>query len=238
MVDPERRAPESDWDQIRPARPERSLDALEQRIAALEQRVPKEEPWWRNPKTVTVIASLLAAFVPITTAVDGYFKSKSDLELATQQQRHAMRMDYMKTALDPEAPEMQRQSRLRLLIAILDSDDPVRTWAQSELNVVNGNVEELKTTLKNTQNELAQAQAEELKAKQDLSALESKVQQNQAQSMAAPQAEQHALQTELQKAKQKLQSATERKDHLSSRAADTSVKLTGQSKSALLRLED
>jgi hypothetical protein len=228
-MDPERHAPESDWEMLRP-RSEREHDyqALEQRVAALERapRVDRMDPWWRNPKMVTVIASLLAVFIPLTTAVDGYFKGQSSLALAAEQQRHAMRMDYMKTALDPQAPEIERQSRLRLLIAILDADDPVRAWARAELGVVNQNVEELKTTLKNTQAELVQVQAEEQAARSKLGELETKL--DVSATPAAPQAEQHALERELEQARKTLEDATQRKDHLSSRATKASQKLTGQ----------
>ena len=229
-MDPERRAPESDWEMLRP-RSERDYEALERRVAALE-RAPRAEPWWRNPKMVTVIASLLAAFIPLTTAVDGYFKGRSSLALAAEQQRHAMRMDYMKTALDPQAPEIQRQSRLRLLIAILDTDDPVREWARAELGVVNQTVQQLETTLKTTKAELAQVQAEEQAARSKLGELESKLDETPTPS-AAP-AEQHVLEREVEKARQTLKDATQRKDHLSSRAQSTAQKLTGQPKSAAL----
>jgi hypothetical protein len=229
-MDPERRAPESDWEMLRP-RTERDYEALERRIAALES-APREEPWWRNPRTVTVIASLLAAFIPVTTAVDGYFKGKSSLALATEQQRHAVRMDYMNTALDPQAPEMERLSRLRLLVAILDTDDPVLASALAELGVVNQSVEKLEATLKSTQTELVQAQADELAAKSKLGALESQL--NDGTTPAAPPAEQHVLQREVEKARQNLEDATQRKDHLSTRAQSAAQKLTGQPKSSLV----
>jgi hypothetical protein len=223
-MDAEPRAPESDWAMLRP-RSERDYEALEQRVAALEA-APKAEPWWRNPRTVTVIASLLAAFIPLTTAVDGYFKGRSSLALAAEQQRHAMRMDYMKTALDPQAPEIQRQSRLRLLIAILDADDPVREWARSELGVVNQNVAQLQTTLKNTQTELVQVQAEEQAARSKLGELESKLDDSAA--PAPPPAEEHVLKRELEQARKTLEDATQRKAHLSTRAQAAAQKLTGQ----------
>ena len=232
MVDPERRAPESDWDLIRP-RNERNLEALERRIEALEH-APREEPWWRNPKTVTFIAGLLAAFIPLTTAVDGYFKGKSSLALAAEQQRHAMRMDYMKTALDPQAPEIQRQSRLRLLVAILDADDPARGWAQSELGAVNDNVNQLKATLKQTQTELVAAQADETQAKKQLNELESKLREGPTPARTPP-PEHQVLQREVEKARLTLQTVTQRKDRLSTRAASAAEKLTGQAKSPLYR---
>ena len=112
------------------------------------------------------------------------------------------------------------------MIAILDADDPVRAWARAELGVVNQNVEELKTTLKNTQAELVQVEAEEQAARSKLGELETKL--DVSATPAAPQAEQHALERELEQARKTLEDATQRKDHLSTRANKASQKLTGQ----------
>jgi chromosome segregation ATPase len=222
MVEPMRPAPESDWDLTR-NREQRELETLRRRVEALES-APKEEPWWRNPKAVTVLVSVVAALVPLTTAVDAYLKGRTNLALASAQQRHAMRMDYMRTALDPQAPELQRQSRLRLLTFILESDDPVRTWAESELGVVNQTIDQLKDNLEQTEHQLDKAQQQELAAKENLTALETKLKNAQPPSPSAP-SEAPVLEREVQEARQELDKVSQQKATLSTRAAKTSEKL-------------
>jgi chromosome segregation ATPase len=233
MVEPSRNSPQSDWDLKRhdaeSAGPvSYQLDALAQRLVVLERRsVP--DPWWRNPRTVTLLASLLAAFVPITSAVEAYFKERADLALAMQQQQHLMRMDYMKTALDPSAPELQRQSRLRLLVAILDAEDPVRKWAADELTRVDKNVEHLQGELVNAQQELSQVQAQESTAQAHLTALEQKLAPV-ADAPAPPPPVRQQLQQQVEEARSKLETVRQHKTTAKLRADQAQDDLMGWAK--------
>lgn len=239
MVDSRASSPTSDWDLKRPRPDEDSeLTALKARVAALEERLEerrKDEPWWRSARTVTLIASLLAAFVPLTSALEAYFKGQSDLALASEQQRHAMRMDYMRTALDPAAPEMQRQSRLRLLMAILPGDDPVRDWAAAELDMVNSAVKQLKQELQTAQQQLAATQVEEQEVNTHLSELQARLPQALPGEPATGQpAGEAQIKRELATARDTLQQVQARKTQLRERAKATSAKLLGPAASAPL----
>jgi hypothetical protein len=124
-------------------KPEELLLALGARIEALEAQVREPKPSWLSPKTVAVIGSMIAALIPLTTAIDGYLKWRADLAVAAQQQLHATRMDSLKTVLSAQLPELERESRLRLLIAMLEPDDAIYKWAVGELGRVEKTVQQL-----------------------------------------------------------------------------------------------
>jgi hypothetical protein len=91
--------------------------------------------------------------IPLTTAIDGYVKWRADLAVTAQQQLHAARMDSLKTVLSAQLPELERESRLRLLLAMLEPGDAIHAWAAGEL----GRVEK---TVKQLEDEKAAAQQE------------------------------------------------------------------------------
>jgi hypothetical protein len=127
--------------------------ALNARVEALETQLREQRPGVITPKMLTVIGSVIAAVIPLTTAIDGYVKWRADLAVAAQQQIHAARMDSLKTVLSAQLPELERESRLRLLIAMLEPGDAIHAWAAGEL----GRVEK---TVKQLEDEKAAAQQE------------------------------------------------------------------------------
>jgi hypothetical protein len=171
MPDSPYAVPVSDAHALRPAS-QAELEGLQERIARLEAR-EAEAPWWRSARTVTLLATFLAAFVPLTSALQTWLKGRSDLALASEQQRHAMRMDYLRTALDPASPQLERQSRLRLLVAILAADDPARAWASTELEDVDRAVVTLQRELASAETGLNDVSQAEQLARDKLTALES-----------------------------------------------------------------
>lgn len=119
--------------------------ALEARLAALEARLVPERPAVITVKTIAIIGSLIAALIPLTTAIDGYLKWRKDLAVAQQQQAHAARMDTLKTVLSAQLPEIERESRLRLLVSMIETGDPIHRWAEDELVRVEKTVAQLTT---------------------------------------------------------------------------------------------
>jgi hypothetical protein len=121
---------------------------LDERLTRLEDTFGSHRPWWRDTKTVTLVGSIFAVIIPVTTAIQGYVKGQSDLRLASQQQAHATRMDYLRATLEATA-EKDRQSRLRMLVALVGPDDALHEWASGELARVEKEVAELESQMKN-----------------------------------------------------------------------------------------
>jgi hypothetical protein len=88
----------------------------------------KSAGWWRDPTTITILAALLAAVPPITTAVQGWFQSRSQLELTRSKQAHEIRQKY----LDRVLSEAENRRVLQFLVAVED-DEKLKAWAQAEL---------------------------------------------------------------------------------------------------------
>lgn len=145
--------------------------ALAERIEKLEARGHAVSTSWLNAKMIALIASLVATVVPGTTALQAWFKHESDLALAEQQQNHAMRMDYVKTVLSSEVAERDREARLRLLVAILDPNDPLSRWANNELAAVKGRIVDLENEVASAVAEAMAAKAREQEAQTKLAAL-------------------------------------------------------------------
>jgi hypothetical protein len=85
-------------------------------------------PWWKNGRIITVLGSILAAVMPVTTFVGGYLHQQTELELNAQQQRHQIRMDYLDRALNPKLAEAEREKVFSLLAVVTDQPD-LQKWA-------------------------------------------------------------------------------------------------------------
>jgi hypothetical protein len=118
-------------------KPDDLLTSLRARIDLLEaQQREQHKPPKITAKTLTVLGSIIAAVIPLTTAIDGYLKWRADLAVTAQQQVHSARMDSLKTVLSAQLPELERESRLRLLLAMLEPGDAIHEWAAGELGRV------------------------------------------------------------------------------------------------------
>ncbi|HET6334066.1 MAG TPA: hypothetical protein VFG30_12680 [Polyangiales bacterium] len=99
---------------------------LSARVETLEGQLREQSKSLKiTPRMLTVIGSVIAAVIPLTTAIDGYLKWRADLAVTAQQQLHAARMDSLKTVLSAQLPELERESRLRLLLAMLEPQDAI-----------------------------------------------------------------------------------------------------------------
>jgi hypothetical protein len=142
------------------------------RVERLEAQRPVPSQSWLSPKVIALLASLVAAVVPATTALQTWLKNRSDLALSKQQQDHAMRMDYVKTVLSSEATEQDRESRLRLLIAILDPEDRLTDWARNELDATKARIEDLEQQVKAATEEALAAKEKQSEAEKKLTELQ------------------------------------------------------------------
>ena len=128
---------------IEALRADEIIASMRQRIEALEAQQRKVPPSLLSAKTLAVVGSVIAAVIPLTTAIDGYLKWRADLAVSAQQQLHAARMDSLKTVLSAQLPELERESRLRLLLAMLEPTDAIHAWAAGELGRVEKTVKQL-----------------------------------------------------------------------------------------------
>lgn len=129
------------------------VTALNARVASLERQLRDQPRSKITPRMLTVIGSVIAAVIPLTTAIDGYLKWRADLAVTGQQQLHAARMDSLKTVLSVQLPELERESRLRLLLAMLEPGDAIHAWAAAELSRVEKTVKLLEDEKAAAQNE-------------------------------------------------------------------------------------
>jgi hypothetical protein len=117
-------------------------------------------PWWKRPGWVAGITSILAATVPVTTAVWGLIlkgreqtaaeiEKEKQLALQESQQRHAAEMEELKLRhsiqtdfLDRLKSDTERLRTLRMVAAT--SDDPkFAKWASDERGVIEADAKAL-----------------------------------------------------------------------------------------------
>lgn len=85
-------------------------------------------PWWRQGKSVTAAIGLIAAIIPVTTAVKGFFDERATREAASRTRVQEARDKYLDTVL--KEPK-NAQLILRYIIATSD-DSKIREWANTE----------------------------------------------------------------------------------------------------------
>ena len=103
-------------------------------------------PWWKNGRVITVLGSILAAVMPVTTFVGGYLHQQTELELNAQQQRHQIRMDYLDRALNPKLVEAEREKVFSLLAVVTDQPD-LQKWAIEQQESLSQKITGLKAQL-------------------------------------------------------------------------------------------
>jgi len=92
---------------------------------------PREKvPWWREATYITAIAAVLAAILPATALINGWYQTRSE----DQSRVAEIRLKYLDRAIDPDRNEEDRAAVLKFLVEILSSGDPMKRWAQSQLD--------------------------------------------------------------------------------------------------------
>jgi hypothetical protein len=103
---------------------ERDNAQLRAELAALGK------PWWRQWRkgsVVTTLTAIIAAVVPVTTAVQAHYQKERELALEESKQAHAIRASYLDRLDKPGA----RLRTLRFVLATSNNPD-LKEWAQAE----------------------------------------------------------------------------------------------------------
>ncbi|HEV8581102.1 MAG TPA: hypothetical protein VGX68_18705 [Thermoanaerobaculia bacterium] len=115
-------------------------------------------PFWRDPAYVTALAGLIAAMIPLTAAVNGYFA----LELEKAKFTSELQLKYVDRALDTSKDPSYRESFMRFLIEATVPSDLLHKWAKSqllnasEIGRVRAELAKLNTSLRVSSDQLAQ----------------------------------------------------------------------------------
>jgi hypothetical protein len=85
------------------------------------------KPWWRKGSIVTMLTAIIAAVVPVTTAVQAHFQKERELALQESKQVNDIRASYL-DRLDKSGARLRT---LRFVLATT-SDPKLRGWAEEE----------------------------------------------------------------------------------------------------------
>lgn len=129
-------------EETKPADDLEQLRSQKERLELKEQIATYKAPWWRKAGLVATMTAILAAVLPVKTAIEESYRN--DRELALQQakqqedfalqqarQEHEIRLAYLDRF---EAPGHRLQT-LRFLIATTD-DARLLAWAKEEKQLV------------------------------------------------------------------------------------------------------
>jgi hypothetical protein len=100
--------------------------------------VSPARPWWKSSATITTLTAIVAAVVPLTTAVRGWVQKNRELALESQKQANAIAMqrerqveDIRTSYLDRLKTPGEHLRTLRFVIATTN-DTRLRDWAVNE----------------------------------------------------------------------------------------------------------
>lgn len=132
---------------------------LEAELRQLEK--VSKTPWWRSAGIVTGVTAMIAAVLPVTTAVEEHYRRSRELavadaqkqrELALQEARleHEIRTSY----LDRLDHDGSRLRTLRFLIKTAAKDSVLQEWATEERAIIEGKLAQYSADLEALKQEL------------------------------------------------------------------------------------
>jgi hypothetical protein len=139
------------------AEPASDLEQLKQQKERLElkaQIAALAAPWWRKASLVATVTALVAAILPVKTAIEEHYaserefvlqrvKQQNDIAMQQVKQEHEIRMAY----LDRFEVPGHRLQTLRFLLATT-TDAQLVAWAQEEQKRVQAEVEAIEEELR------------------------------------------------------------------------------------------
>ena len=84
-------------------------------------------PWWRNGSLIATLTAIVAAILPVTTAIQEHYRTNRELALEESKQANDIRTGYLDRLDKPGA----RLRTLRFVLATTN-DVSLRTWALAE----------------------------------------------------------------------------------------------------------
>lgn len=137
--------------------------AVDARLTALEEKIQERtaaaRPWWRDPKTVTILGALIAAVIPLLSFINNSFASARDAHRLLVEQQDKIRQLYLDRVLKTGVTEGEQRKVFELL-SHLSSDPEMQLWAKDELTATNATIAELTKQKADLENQLAHAQTE------------------------------------------------------------------------------
>jgi len=100
-------------------------------------------PWWKSGATIATLTAIVAAIVPVTTAVQGWAQKNRELALEDRKQTENIRTFYLERLKVPG----EHLRTLRFVIATTN-DSTLRAWAEQEKKVVEGELRGLDDEIK------------------------------------------------------------------------------------------
>jgi len=104
-------------------------------------------PWWQNAKVVTLLGTLIAAAMPLTTFIGGHLQKETELGLNAQKQNHQIRMDYINRALTPNMTEAEKELIFGLF-AEMDDQAALQRWAKKRHSTLTSQIVVLRKGIK------------------------------------------------------------------------------------------
>jgi hypothetical protein len=117
---------------------------------------------------VVVVTGLIAAAAPLTAAVYGSISKSKELAIAAKEQDFKMRMSFLDHAIESGRPAEDRRLVLRFLRATMRDDASLSSWANSELQSVEDELNKTKRERDDALRGAAQSQKATEKAEQEL----------------------------------------------------------------------
>lgn len=143
------------------------LSSLETALTSKDKGALPTVPWWRDSKTITILGALIAAVIPLVTAIDGILKNARESQRAIIEHQDKIRQTYLDRVLKSGITEGEQQ-RIFSLLSRLKSDPEFQDWAKEEYSKAVQKVDELnkeKSSLEATNKELlSQLEAEKLRS--------------------------------------------------------------------------
>jgi hypothetical protein len=148
---------------------------FENETSELRAKLQKQiQPWWRKSSSVATIAAIIAAILPVTTAVQGWVQK--DREIALEQSKFTQNIalererqsEQLHTAyLERLKTPGEHLRTLRFIIATKPDDDKLMRWAQAEKAEVEAHLSALEKELKEEETKRALAEKAYLDALSD-----------------------------------------------------------------------
>jgi hypothetical protein len=74
---------------------------IDERVESLERSLLQKTlatqklPWWRNSKTITILAAMITALLPLLTFIDGSLKNSREAQRLLAEQQDKIRQNYL-----------------------------------------------------------------------------------------------------------------------------------------------